>query len=227
MYLIYPNSSIIILFIISILISTHSPSAGDKHHIYSRKPTQIAYSQHVLKTGGLHNYISNNTYDIEGNDDHRTFLIVKDDLEYLSMQWLEGGYAENHYLYTGILGITYQGNPIRFSTQTSADFKITKLSPYEERVSFSMSDELADTLRVGIKCLCNAHGYSDISRQDVTVYKYQIINKSGRILSGVYCGLQMDGDISAAGGGSGSQGFWRDDIPDCAKIFRRQAIYFM
>ena len=83
---------------------------------------------------------------------------------------MEIEYPENHYLYFGVFWITYIGNPIRISTETSNDFKITKISPYNEVVTFSMSDALTDTLHVGVKCLCRVHGYADISPQDIADY---------------------------------------------------------
>ncbi len=93
------------------------------------------------------------------------------------MIWLEGGYAQNHYLYFGTFRIGYNTDLIQFSTQTSNDWAVyqndpTQFSPFD--VHFSMTDSLAGLSEVGVKCLCNVHAWDDMPRDDFLIYDYFI-----------------------------------------------------
>jgi type IX secretion system substrate protein len=168
----------------------------------------------IINIGSLHNYVSNSTVDFSNNFDWQTFLIGRDDYNSPSMMWSGDGYPNNHYLYSGSFFIGYNQNTIRFNGATSPDFSVIQNDPSLPspfKVSYLMSDSLADSLRIGIKALCSIYAWPDQGLDDFFIYEYSIINTSSATLQDVYTGLQMDYDISSAGAGTGQQSFYLDD----------------
>ena len=171
--------------------------------------------QVLVDIGKVQNVVSNSTIIVSASEDIQTFLIGRDDHAQASMIWLEGGYPQNHYLYYGSFRIGYNNDFVRFSTLTSNDWIVYRNDPGQVSpfiVQFSMTDSLADKLKVGVKCLCKVYAWSDMASDDFLIYEYFIINTSDGPLTDVYAGFHIDGDISSAGGGSGVQAYYRDDM---------------
>ena len=171
----------------------------------------------TIDIGTVHNYVSSNTIVSSTGEDIQTFLIGRADLSESSMLWLEGGYSQNHYLYYGSFRIGYNNDYIRFSNLTCDDWATyrndpTQVSPFD--VHFSMTDSLADNLKVGVRCLCKVHAWSEPDRDDFLIYEYFIVNISPGLLTDVYAGLHVDGDISSVAGGSGALAYYLDDMMD-------------
>jgi hypothetical protein len=59
------------------------------------------YDQIVMGFGSLQNYVINNIYAPGTGFTYETFLFGRTDFLYPSMLWSEGGYENNHYLYSG------------------------------------------------------------------------------------------------------------------------------
>jgi hypothetical protein len=169
----------------------------------------------VINIGSVHNYFQNGTVS-QGGQTEQTFIIGNDPLAEPSMMWLEGGYADNHYLYYGNARMAVNGNEVLYNVLTSDDWTVIQndpeqISPYE--VSFSMTDELAGSLMQGFHTKQTVHAWSESYRDDFFIIEYDITNTSQTTFTDFYFWYHMDCDISAASGGSGDLGFWRDDRP--------------
>ena len=207
------NSKIMFLILYIIILnfflsSTPGISGENKtrknHDKYLQKPAQI--NETVIDIGSLHNYFSN----------RGSFVIGDPDLAYPSMMWTEGGFSYNHYLFFARFRIVLDGIQVRFNSYTSHDWTVQTndpqaVSPYE--VFFSMTDELAGLKKKGIKASQTVHAWSESYRDDFFIFEYDIINIGSNSIDDCYAMLHADGDISAAEGGGGDKGFWRDDQP--------------
>jgi type IX secretion system substrate protein len=202
----------IIVFII--LLSACIFSKNKDTNFKKTPVDSIEYHEYIIDSGDLRNYVSNNTFTSRGND-RFTFSIGSTDENMPSMDWSEGGYSPNNYLYSGNFYIGYNNDIIRFSTKTSNDFKVYHTNPEMNRISYSMTDDSADVShKVGIKCKCDIYGYPQDAFDDFLIYEYKITNKSNQRLENIYTGLFIDPDVSSAGGGSGARAYSRDDLPD-------------
>ena len=173
----------------------------------------IPYDSVVVNIGAVHNFVANNTKSFNTNYDPRSFRIGREDLELPSMQWFEGGYENNHYLYSGIFLIGYDRNTIKFNSGTSSDFTVLRnipgiASPFS--VNFSMTDDSAGQLSQGIKTVCSVYAWPEEWRNDFIIYTYDIINQGNTYLQDVYSGLYLDFDVSSAGIFGGGA-YWSDD----------------
>jgi hypothetical protein len=200
----------------NLLLITILFSSDKKFNTNKLTTNTIEYDEYVINTGALQNYVSNSTK-LPNGWDEQTFLIGRTDLTYPSMQWQQGGYLNNNYLFYGSFFIGYNDNCIRFSTITSNDFSVKKYdfeTGADIKVSFSMTDEFAqDSNKVGVKCLCKVLAWENDYIDDFLIYEYSIINNSGKLLKNVYAGFHIDGDVSSAAGGSGMYAYSRDDMP--------------
>ncbi len=206
------------LFLFTFFILSTSLFSRDKNLVAQKIPTgSVEYEEIVMGFGPLKNYVTNNIYESSSGYTYETFLFGRVDFKYPSMLWSEGGYENNHYLYSGAFFIGYNNNFIRFDTKTSQDFRLDEWKPRNKspfNVSFSMTDDSAGTHKVGVKCICIVNAWPEPTRDDFLFYEYLIINNSGSILHDVYTGLFLDCDVSLAGGGDGISAYSRDDMPD-------------
>ena len=152
----------------------------------------------VIGFGDLTNYVSNNVeYWANGSTwNWHTFRIGRPDLKYPSMNWDDGYYHENHYLFGGSFFVGYNGTCIYFDSKTSNDFFVARWDtayPSPMYISFSMTDDSADVdKKVGIKTTCKINCWPEPYRDDYLIYEYTIYNKSGHLLNNLYCALYID-----------------------------------
>jgi type IX secretion system substrate protein len=199
-------------FLISFFILSTSLFGRDKYPTTKHESaTSIEYDWTVADIGMLHCYISNYT---SISEEFQTFQIGRRDHDYPSMQWLEGGYANNNYLYGGRFYLAYNYYGILFDTETSNDFTVSRFDlnkPADFVASFSLTDDSAGVKKVGVKGICKVLAYREQKYDDFIIYKYFFINNSGIVLEDVYTGLYLDLDISSAGKGSSDKHFAKDD----------------
>ena len=80
----------------------------------SEKPIRILF----ISVGMLKNYVTNNVaYKVNGQiNNWYTFLIGRPDYKFPSMEWNDGVYENNHYLYKGAFLVGFNNSCIRFNT---------------------------------------------------------------------------------------------------------------
>ncbi len=201
-------------FILFIIFVTDSEARDKNHSSFKVMSDSIEYDEYIIDTGDLVYYVSNNTRSYTGYEQF-TFLIGNTDEDIPSMDWREGGYYPNSYLYSGLFFIGCKNDIVRFSTKTSNDFVVMNFKPRKTNVRFSMTDDSTEFYeRFGVKCINDITAYYHNLINDYVIYEYTIINTSNQILEDVYTGFNIDGDVSSASGGSGTKAYYRDDLVD-------------
>jgi hypothetical protein len=208
-----------IILVLSLLMLSNLALARNKN-VQNLTPANIAkpatYGETIINIGKVHNFFSNSTNTFAGGGNEQTFIIGRDDLAEPSMDWLEGGYPSNDYLYFGVLRLGTGGNEVRFSNLTCEDWTIKvndedAVSPYD--VSFSMTDALAGAVMVGITASQTVHAWSESYRDDFFIIEYDITYTGSGSLTDLYAWYHMDCDISDASGGTGDLAYSIDDKP--------------
>lgn len=214
---------IVLVLVVSLTLAANVALARDKN-VTGTKTSDLnkpaAFGETVIAIGSVHNYFSNSTYTRAGGQDEQTFIIGDDGWSSPSMGWLEGGYPDNYYLYFGMCRMAANGNEFRFNNLTSEDWSVVKndpnaVSPYE--VTFTITDDLAGSLKQGIRAKQTVHAWSESYRDDFYILEYDITNTSNAAYTDFYVWLHMDCDISAPAGGSGTLGLHMDDFPSYYK----------
>ncbi len=205
-----------ILFSFLLLSLYCNLSAGQKQALSSNiKLDSLQVYSTIVNTGVLKNYVSTNT---RGGWDNYAISIGSREDSLPSMAWLMGGYTDNNYLWAGSIWISADRKDIRLYSETCNDFKFKPTNQHTGEpmeVSFSMTDELADSVYyVGAKVICKVYAWMQPLIDDFLIYELFIINGSGQLMEDVYVGLHMDCDVSSAGGGKASTSYGRDDDVD-------------
>jgi type IX secretion system substrate protein len=195
----------------------------NKYTNFKKTPVDtIEYDEFVIEIGNLHNYVTNSTYLYNdpgwGSSQNKETFIIGDATWswHPSMSWLSGGYIYNYYISYGTFRIGYNNSTIKFSTETSHDFKVTPNdidigTPLI--VTFSMTDGLAGINKIGIKCICKVYAWESDIIDDFFIFEYSIINNSNIMLEDIYAGFHSDCDLSLIGE-SDQRPCGRDDIVD-------------
>jgi len=175
----------------------------------------------VCNVGAVSNYITNSTLDPNTGNNEWTILLGNASLAEPSMNWdVPEIYAgNNNYLYYGSLRIGRGNKLLHLSTDTSPGGDIylppNSISDYDTHFYISDQSELVpdiDKLNMAVHQDTYAWGESDVD--DFIIYEYWIVNLNDIPIDSVYVALHIDGDLSSAAGGSGLEGYWRDDTPD-------------
>lgn len=176
----------------------------------------------ICDVGMVQNRISNSTVEVNSGINDWTILLGDDSAEQPSMIWLYPSvYSENLYLYFGSFRIGRGDKLIHLSTDTSPGIETNSINTDPEAIShldtyFTISDQsplVADADKFNVEIHAQTYAWSETYRDDFIIYDFQIINLNSTALDSIYAALHMDCDISGAGGGSGTQGMWRDDRP--------------
>jgi hypothetical protein len=59
-----------------------------------------------------------------------------------------------------------------------------------------------------------SYAWDETDADDFIIYEFWIVNLNQNAIDSIYVALHADCDVSGASGGSGLQGFWRDDMVD-------------
>ena len=172
------------------------------------------YDSVIIDLGSLQQFVSNNTKSFSNNEDPKTFRIGRDDLLYPSMNWVDGNYAINNYLSSGLFAIGHDSNTVLFDRGTSSDFTVRRNAPgwsAPYAVSFSMTDDSAGINRKGIRTICRIYGWTETWRDDFLIYEYVVQNTGAVQLRDFYAALFLDFDISSAGQLAPGGNYWSDD----------------
>ncbi len=171
----------------------------------------------ICEVGAVHNYISNSTL-VSGLNEW-TIIIGDYFAEYPSMLWtVPEEYAEdNHYLYWGSLRLGYHNQLVHLSTDTSPGVDAIEppnsVSDFDTHFYISdQSDLVPPEEKIGIKVHQNTYAWADEESNDFIIYDYWIVNLNPESLDSFYVAFHGDCDVSSAGGGSGGEGFYRDDM---------------
>jgi hypothetical protein len=176
----------------------------------------------IVDVGFVHNRVTNNTV-LPGGTNEWTILFGDDTAVLPSMTWLfPSTYTNNVYLYFGSLRVGRGEQLVHFSTDTSPGMETTSSNTDPNAVShldtyFELSDDsplVSPTDYIGIEAHANSYAWSETYRDDFIIYDFWFLNLNAAALEDIYIALHADCDVSGAGGGSGLQGFWRDDLVD-------------
>jgi hypothetical protein len=187
----------------------------------SAKPAVI--EEVTCAVGFVHNRISNSTVTKAGGEDNFTVLIGDDALELPSMRWQSPSiYASsNDYLYFSSLRIGQGTKLVHLSSDTSPGITVTSSNTDPSVIGhfngyFWLSDNsptVGPDDYIGIGVHTRTYAWSETYRDDFIIYDFYIKNLNAVTLEDMYVAMHSDCDISASAGGSGTQGFWRDDKP--------------
>lgn len=173
----------------------------------------------ICEVGAVHNYISNSTVSRSTGTNEWTIFIGDDALEYPSMLWtVPEEYADNnHYLYYGTLRLGYHNQLVHLSTDTSPGVDAfeppNSISDYDTHFYISdQSDLVPPELKINVLVHQNTYAWDEPEADDFIIYDYWIVNLNPEPLDSFYVAFHGDCDVSSAGGGSGTEGFWRDDL---------------
>jgi len=170
----------------------------------------------VCNVGMVHSRISNNTV-LPGGTNEWTILFGDDTSVLPSMTWLEPEiYSNNLYLYFGSLRIGRSEKLLHLSTDTSDTLIVSQaISDFDTYFYISDISPLVppeDSLGIGVHQY--SYAWDETDADDFIIYEFWMVNLNQSTIDSVYVALHADCDISGAGGGSGLQGFWRDDMVD-------------
>jgi fibronectin type 3 domain-containing protein len=170
----------------------------------------------VCDVGKIHNRISNNTV-LPGGMNAWTIIFGDDTWVLPSMTWREPAiYPANVYLYFASLRIGRGEKLLHLSTDTSDTLIVSQvISDFDTDFYISDISPLVppqDSLGLGVHQY--SYAWDETDADDFIIYEFWIVNLNQNTIDSVYVALHADCDISGAGGGSGIQGFWRDDMVD-------------
>jgi fibronectin type 3 domain-containing protein len=184
-------------------------------------PVVLEVDWTVCNVGMINNYITNSTVTRAAGQNEWTILIGDDILEYPSMRWeVPEEYASsNDYLYYGSLRIGYHGKLVHLANDTSPGIDVLEppesISEYDTHFFISdQSENVPPEDQIGVMVHENTYAWSQQEADDFIIYDFWIANVTDSLLDSIYVALHADCDISAAAGGDGTQGFWRDDLVD-------------
>ncbi len=187
----------------------------------SAKPAVI--EEVNCNVGFVFNRISNSTVTKAGGQNEETILIGDDALELPSMRWQHPSiYASsNDYLYFSSLRIGMDTRLVHLSSDTSPGITVTSINDDPNAIShfdtyFKISDDspnVGPDDYIGVEVHARTYAWSETYRDDFIIYDFTLVNLNATALEGIYVAMHSDCDISATAGGSGTQGFWRDDKP--------------
>jgi len=210
---------LILVFTVSLCLMSGVALAMNKDMIGAstknlNKPTAVGST--VINIGNVKCYFTNSHITKLGGVE-QTFLIGADDASEPSMTWEDSGYPDNHYLYFGLVRFATLNDNIYFNSLTSNDWTVIQNDPDQVApyiVKFSMTDELAGSLKRDITASQTVYAWSESYRDDFYIIEYEVTNTGTNDYTDFYAWMHMDCDISAAGGGSGVQAYYRDDLPN-------------
>ncbi len=173
----------------------------------------------ICTIGTVHNYITNSTV-LRAIGSNEWTIIIGDDLaEHPSMLWtVPEEYADdNHYLYYATLRLGYHNQLVHLSTDTSPGVDAfespNSVSDFDTHFYISdQSDLVPPESKINIRIHQNTYAWDDSEADDFIIYDYWIVNLNPEQLDSFYVAFHADCDVSSAGGGSGTEGFWRDDM---------------
>ena len=174
----------------------------------------------IVDVGFVHSLISNSTV-LPGGTNEWTIVLGDDTGILPSMIWLYPPiYSNNIYLFFGSLRIGRGQQLVHFTTDTSPGMETRSVNTDATAIShldtyFEISDDsplVPATDYIGIEAHASSYAWSETYRDDFIIHDYWFLNLNPTALEGIYVALHADCDVSGAGGGSGLQGFWRDDL---------------
>ena len=173
----------------------------------------------ICDVGAVHNFITNSTIQRATGQNEWTILIGDDIADYPSMLWtVPEIYADdNHYLYYGTLRLGYANGLVHLSNDTSPEVEVIEppdaISDFDTHFYISdQSNLVPPELQVGVGVHEYTYAWSDVDFDDFIIYDYWIVNLNDIPLSPFYIAFHADCDISSAGGGSGEEAWYRDDM---------------
>jgi len=174
----------------------------------------------VCDVGSVWNRISNSTVEVKSGTNDWTILMGDDSSEKPSMTWLfPTAYQNNIYLYFASFRVGRGNKLVHFSTDTSPGIDSKSINSDPTAISHldtyykisDQSDLVPEVDRFNVEVHSRTYAWSETYRDDFIIYDYQIINLNSTPIDSIYVALHADCDVSGAGGGDGTQGFWRDD----------------
>jgi fibronectin type 3 domain-containing protein len=170
----------------------------------------------ICDVGKVHNRITNNTVLPSGYNEW-TIIFGDDTAVQPSMTWREPEiYYNNVYLYFASLRIGRGDKLLHLCTSTS-DTLIVSQNISDFDTYFYISEDTVfippqDMLNLGVHQY--SYAWNETDADDFIIYEFWIVNLNQNPIDSVYVALHADCDVSGAGGGSGAQAFWRDDMVD-------------
>jgi hypothetical protein len=174
----------------------------------------------IVDVGMVQSRVTNNTV-LPGGTNEWTILLGDDTSVQPSMTWLYPSiYPNNLYLYFASLRVGKGQKLVHFSTDTSPGMETTSINTDANAIShldtyFEISDNsplVSPNDFIGIEAHAHSYAWSETYRDDFIIHDYWLLNISSATLDSIFVALHADCDISGAAGGSGTQGFWRDDL---------------
>ncbi len=208
------------LFSSSIIAGRNLPGSGEPTLAENLKPAiSLTVDWEICNVGAVHNYITNSTITRSTGWNQWTILIGDDALEYPSMLWtVPEEYADNnHYLYYGSLRLGYHNQLVHLSTDTSPGVDAIEppnsISDFDTHFYISdQSDLVPPEWKINVLVHQNTYAWDEPEADDFIIYDYWIVNLNPELLDSFYVAFHGDCDVSSAGGGGGTEGFWRDDL---------------
>jgi hypothetical protein len=126
-------------------------------------------------------------------------------------------YYFNHYLNYATVRFGYNDGLVHLFSDTSPEIDILEppFSISDFDTYFYITDQ-CDSIPPDEKKNIAVHQYtfawSDSTADDFIIYDYWIVNLNDYDLTPFFVAFHADCDISAAGGGSGREGYWMDDL---------------
>jgi len=178
-------------------------------------PTTVEWI--TCDVGNLHNCITNSTVLLSGTNEN-TVIFGDDTQQYPSMVWtVPDIYPFNHYLYYGTLRLGYDNRLVHLSSDTSPGINVIEppnsISDFD--TYFYISDQsglIPPNEKINVAVHQNTFAWSNTAADDFIIYDYRIVNLNNYSLNPFYVAFHADCDVSAAGGGSGPEGYWIDDL---------------
>jgi len=209
---------VIFILMLSLLITANfafaanrNSSAASTHNL--QKPT--TYGETIINIGSVITLVQNGSTTTSGSEEFG-FNLGDPTAAMPSMDWLEGGYVNNGYLYFGVHRFAIGGEEVHLNGLSSEDWTVLQNDPTAKsafQISYSMDDNLAGTYSKGISASCMIHAWSESYRDDFYIMEYDVTNNSGADITDFFGWWHEDMDISLAGGGSGARAYSRDDLP--------------
>ena len=212
------------------ILSGTNALAIDRHvaenplYNYNGLGKPAAIEEVVCNVGMVDNLISNTTSEKATGRNDWTIIIGDDAAEYPSMIWKTPGiYADlNHYLYFASLRIGYNGHIVMLSQDRASSITVRRGGVDADAIGlfdteFYIDDQsplVPDLYKVGIGVRQRTYAWSEAYRDDFIIYDWWIYNLENTDLDTIFVGIHADCDISTAEGGSGTQAWSRDDLPD-------------
>lgn len=197
----------------------NNPDLPEKSGKAESIPILLEADSTVCDVGSVHNFITNSTVTRAGGTNEWTILIGDDNLGFPSMLWtVPSEYADfNHYLYYGSLRLGYHSRLVRLSVDTSPGIDVLEppnsVSEFDTHFHISdQSDLIPPDERINVRVHQNTYAWSGQEADDFIIYDYWIVNLNAGPFDSFYVSLHADCDVSSAGGGSGVEAYWRDDL---------------